>query len=169
MSLEEMAGHDRVDFLEKNLARQLSWIGAADSKISFVFAANTAMLGLLAAVAPAAANDWGVVQAVSAALAAFLQLICLFYLFKATFPITVGPRSSLIFFGGVARHGIDEFRSTACNMTLEEYIDDLCSQCHRNAEIADRKYSCVKCAMILLYTTSIPWAVAILLLYKDGV
>ena len=49
---------DRVGFLETNLMRQLGWIAAADSKGSFAFAINTAMLGLLAAVSPKSSAAW---------------------------------------------------------------------------------------------------------------
>ena len=158
---------DLVSFLEKNLARQISWISAADSKISFVFAIDTAMLGLLAAVSPKAASSWAVAPAIFAAFAALCGLASLAFLSLASFPRTKGPKSSLIFFGGIARRDVDQFRKAACEMSTESHFDDLCVQCHRNAEIAKRKFVWVQRALVALYLSVAPWCLAIYLLYNN--
>lgn len=159
---------ERTSFLEKSLARQLAWISAADSKISFVFAIDTAMLGILVAVSPVSISSWAVAPAVFSAFAAVFGLASLIFLSVASFPRTKGPKSSLIFFGGIAQRDADQFKKATCEMSSESHLDDLCSQCHRNAEIASRKFAWVQRASIALYLSVVPWFFAIYLLYKVG-
>ncbi|MBZ0097769.1 MAG: hypothetical protein K8F30_01715, partial [Taibaiella sp.] len=59
-----------IKLLEGNLARQLSWIASADSKITFAFALNTSMLGVLGAISPKTAEEWSVVPATVALITA---------------------------------------------------------------------------------------------------
>ena len=159
---------ERIGFLEKNLARQIAWINAADSKISFVFAIDTVMIGLLAAVSPKAAGGWTVAPAIFAAFATVFGLASLIFLSLASFPRTKGPRSSLIFFGGIAQRDADQFRKAASEMSAEAHFNDLCAQCHRNAEIAERKFAWVQRALLALYLSVAPWFVALYLLYNAG-
>jgi hypothetical protein len=42
----------RLDLVDRILSRNLSWVAAADTKIAPVLAIDTAMLGVLAALAP---------------------------------------------------------------------------------------------------------------------
>ncbi len=157
-----------ASFLEANLSRQIAWIGAADSKISFVFAINTAMLGVLAAVSPRATDSWAVAPAIFAAFAAVFGLASLIFLSLASFPRTKGPKSSLIYFSGIAQRDANQFKQATCQMSTESYIDDLCAQCHRNAEIAERKFVWVQRALIALYLSVAPWCLAVYLLYNTG-
>lgn len=156
---------DRVSFLEKNLARQLAWIAVADSKISFVFAIDMALLGVLAALSPKQAADWTVATAVFGALAAVACGASLALLSVASFPRTRGPKGSLLFFGGISKRDSSQFKESACELTTEAYLDDLCAQCHRNAEIAESKFAWVQRALLALYLSIAPWAVAVYLLY----
>ena len=94
---------DQIEFLEVNLTRQLAWIAAADSKSTFIFAIDTAMLGVLAAVSPKSASGWAVAPSVFGAFAAVLVLASLLFLSFASFPRTKGPKSSLVFFGGIVQ------------------------------------------------------------------
>jgi len=157
-----------VGFLEVNLARQISWIGVADSKISFVFAVSTAMLGVLAAVSPKAVEGWAVAPAIFAAFATVFGLASLLLLSLASFPRTKGPKNSLIYFGGIAQRDAEQFKQAASQMSTESYIDDLSAQCHRNAEIAERKFVWVQRALIVLYLAVAPWCLAVYLLYNSG-
>jgi len=168
MKEQKINNTERISFLEENLARQLAWISAADSKISFVFAIDTAMLGLLAAVSPMAVCSWRVAPAVFAGFAAVFGLTSLILLSLASFPRTKGPKSSLIFFGGIAQRDASQFKESVCEMSPESHLDDLCAQCHRNAEIADRKFAWVQWATVALYLSVVPWFCAIYLLYKVG-
>ncbi len=152
---------ERISLLEKNLARQIAWISAADSKISFVFAIDTAILGLLAAVSPTAVSNWKSAPTVFAATAMVFGLLSLFFLLLASFPRTKGPESSLIFFGSIARRDADQFKDDICEMSLESHVDDLCAQCHRTAEIANRIFVWVQRAMVALFLSLVPWFFAI--------
>lgn len=164
-----MSDIDQVDFLEANLARQLGWIAAADSKVSFVFAIDTAMLGVLAAVSPTTGSAWGVAPAICAAFAVALGLATLLFLCFASFPRTKGPKSSLVYCGGIAQRDANQFRDAVARLSLESYATDLAAQCHRNAEIASRKFIWVQRALVSLYLSVLPWGVAILLLYNAKV
>lgn len=161
-----MSDFDRVGFLEHSLARHLDWIAAADSRASFVFAADTAMLGVLAAVSPKIGSGWAVAPAIFATFAAVFGLATLLFLSFASFPRTKGPKNSLIYFGGVSQRDADQFRDAISDLTLDSYIADLSAQCHRNAEIAARKFTWVQRAMIALYLSVAPWVVAILILHR---
>ena len=160
-----MSDIDRVTFLEASLARQLGWIAAADSKASFVFAIDTAMLGVLAAVSPKTGSAWAVAPAIFAAFAVAFGLATLSFLCFASFPRTKGPKYSLIYFGGIAQRDAEQFRDAVSELSFESYTQDLSAQCHRNAEIASRKFTWVQRALVSLYLSVLPWGTAILLLY----
>jgi hypothetical protein len=157
---------ERISFLEANLSRQLIWISAADSKASFVFAITTAMLGVLAAIAPKTVGGWTTAAAIFASFAVVLAGATLLFLSIASFPRTKGPKGSLIYCGGISQKDVVQFSEAVCELSPQSYLDDLCSQCHRNAEIADRKFAWVQRALIALYLSVIPWALALYLLYS---
>ena len=56
-----MEQSERIQVLEANLGRIISWIQAADGKVNLIFSVNTAMLGVIAAVglAMGLANNGG--------------------------------------------------------------------------------------------------------------
>jgi hypothetical protein len=159
---------ERIRFLEANLGRQLSWIRAADSRLTLAFALNTGMLGVLAAVSPKQATAWAVAPAIFASFAAAFALASLICLTFASFPRVKGPRGSLVFFEGIAQHTAAQFKEAVTALSDESYIDDLVNQCHRNAEIASRKFSWVQRAFICLYLAVPAWGVAVFLLYNIG-
>jgi len=157
---------DLATLLEANLGRQLYWIGSADSKAVFGFALNTAMLGFLAAVAPKSATNWTIAPAVFASFAAALGLVSLLFLSFAAFPRTKGPKGSLIYCDGVSQRSADQFKQAILSLATEAYVEDLASQCHRNAEIASKKFAWVQRALLCLYISVPPWALALWLLYS---
>jgi hypothetical protein len=159
---------DLIQFLENNLERQLHWIGAADSKAVFVFTLNTAMLGLLAAVAPASPERWTIAPAIFASFSVVLGLASLLFISFSAFPRTEGTKGSLIYFGGIAQRNLDQFKKATSGLTQDAYTDDLMSQCYRNAEIATRKFTWVQRALLCLYLSVIPWGLALFLLYSAG-
>jgi hypothetical protein len=163
-----MDAQERVRFLEANLGRQLAWIGAADSRSAFIFAVDTAMLGLLAAVAPRQAASWGVAPAVFASFATVFVLASLLFITFASFPRVEGPRGSLVFFRGITQRTTQQFKDAVAALSDESYADDLVNQCYRNAEIASRKFSWVQRSLICLYLAVPPWGLAIYLLYNAG-
>lgn len=159
---------DLVRCLEGSLARQLAWISAAESKISFIFAVDTAMLGVLAALAPKSTAGWTTSSAVWASLALVALALCLGQLALASFPRVGGPKGSLIFFGGIAQRDLSQFTEACRCMTDDSYVDDLCAQAHRNAEIADVKFGWIRRALLALYIAVLPWTATIYILYSGG-
>ena len=162
-----MTKDDLLPLLEANLARQLQWIGAADTKATFAFTLVTAMLGVLAAIAPRSPAEWTVTPAVFASLAALLGVVALLFVSFASFPRTKGPPGSLVYCGGVARRSASEFKGAVDSLSVEEYVADLASQCHRNAEIAMQKFVWVQRALLCLYISVLPWALTLWLLYNS--
>lgn len=163
-----MNQEEKIKHLEDNLARQLGWIETADSKATFIFMLNVAMLGLLASVSPLSICYWIFTSALFASLSAALSLMSLLFLSIASFPITQGPSDSLIFFGEIVKRDIDQFKSEIDLTTFEKYTVDLAEQCYRNAQIANRKYEWIQRALLCLYLSVIPWGLAIYSLYNIG-
>lgn len=152
--------------LTANLARQIEWVKQADTKANFAFAFNTAMFGMLAAVAPKSTDEWSAIAAIASILATLAfgySLICVGF---AMFPRTWGPNSSLIYCGGISKHTRDGFRAAVSSLTEDGHIEDLCDQCHRNAEIATTKFKWVQRALFSLYIAAGPWLLAVWLLYS---
>ncbi len=117
-------------------------------------------------MAPRSAASWTIASALCASFAAVLGVASVIFLSFASFPRTEGPKGSLIYFGGIAQRAADQFRQTMLDLTTEAYLEDLAAQCHRNAEIATRKFAWVQRAMICLYLSVVPWALALWLLYN---
>ncbi len=149
-----------------NLTRQVEWVKQADAKANFAFAFNMAMLGMLAAVAPKTLSGWSPAPGLFSVLATLLFAYSLVCIGIALFPRTWGPDSSLVYFGGISKHTIDDFREAACALTEDAYLQDLCDQCYRNAEIATTKFKWVQRAIFTLYIAALPWLLAIWLLYS---
>lgn len=152
--------------LEMSLARNLGWIGAADAKTAVIFGLGTAMIGLIAAAAPAY-GKWTGTGVLFAGIAATLLIASLMSLSAAVFPRTKGPRLSIIFFGGIAGRSIDAYRDDLAHFDEEAYVEDLIQQTHLNASIAGTKYRWVKCSSILLYLSIVPWLAALYVLFRD--
>lgn len=161
-----MTDFNKISFLEGNLSRQLAWISAADSKGSFIFALDTAMLGILAAVIPKSGTAWEIAPAIVASFSAIFGLASVLFLCFSSFPRTDGPKKSLIFFGGIAQRDGKQFTEAVSLLNHESYLADLSTQCHRNAEIAHSKFIWIRRALISLYLSVVPWAIAIFLLYN---
>lgn len=157
---------DHIRAIENILVRQLGWIAAADSKVSFVFTIITAMLGVLAAVSPRGGAPWSTAPALFALLAAACGLLSLIALSLVTFPRTKNINKSVIYFGKIAESDAAIFHDAILNMTYESYIIDLSDQCYRNAEIASRKFKWLQRALILLYLAIVPWSIAVFLLFS---
>lgn len=159
-----MDEQETIRVLEANLNRLLGWIVAADSRLSIVLAIDTSMLGVLAAVIrPSFA--WTVASAIFASLAGLLLAASVVFISFASFPRTSGPRDSLIYFGGIAKQEPAQYRRLISGMTEKQYIDDLAAACHRNAEIAGKKFRWIKWALSCLLLAILPWALSLYLIY----
>ena len=161
-----MTSERRIQILEVDLARHISWIAAADAKTAFLLTLATAMLALEAAVAPAY-GKWTRFGAVSGGVAAACLFGSVGCLAATIFPRTEGPKRSLIFFGDVACMKLDDYRSRTSALSDEGRLEDLIEQCHINALIAGKKYTWIRRSALMLYAALLPWVVATLILFSD--
>lgn len=162
-----MESEPNREILEKTLERMLYWIAAADNKVAPVLAIDTAMLGIVAAIAPKP-GAWNAAAVVTTAIALALLFSSLGLLFYASFPRTHGPKGSLVFFGGITERERSVFVAQITNIDISRYCDDLAAQCYRNAEIAGLKYRYVRLAMTALVAAIIPWMLSVYFLYGVG-
>ncbi len=156
---------ERVGFLEAELARLLEWGRAAESRLALVLPLSTAMLGALSVFAPAA-SKWTTLAAIGAAFAAFFLVLSIAFAALASFPRTTGPKGSLIYFGGIVQKELSQYDTAIKQLSINDYLEDLIKQCHRNAQIAERKYCWVQRSMGCLFLASLPWAIALFALYN---
>ena len=152
--------------METELARLLDWVRAAESRLALVLPLSTAMLGALAVLAPAA-SEWTVVAGIATAFAAFFLVLSIAFAALASFPRTTGPKGSLIYFVGITARDLAQYESEIKSLTSESYLDDLIRQCHRNAQIADRKYTWVQRSMACLFIAALPWVISLFILYSE--
>ena len=158
---------DIIEVLESELARLLEWVRAAESRLALILPLSTAMLGTLAVLAPKLSN-WPVFSAIVSSFAVFFLVLSIIFAAIASFPRTTGPKGSLIYFGGIASLDLEQFSSATDSLTKYEYIRDLIKQCHRNAQIAQRKYAWVQRSMACLFISSGPWAISLFELYTKN-
>jgi uncharacterized membrane protein YkvI len=92
---------ERFDLLDRLLTKQLSWIAAADTKGTLLFAIDSAMLAVIASTVPSV-KQWTIAAAATSSIALLGLLASITFLALATFPNLKGPRSSSVFFGGIA-------------------------------------------------------------------
>ncbi len=158
---------NKVDYLEKELARLLSWVQSVDTRISLFLPLSTAMLGFLAILAPDI-DKWSILSAITTTLAAIFLVLSIACLAFATFPRTDGPKGSMIYFSGINDRELEQYKSSVCNLDEASYINDLIEQCHINAQIANKKFSWVKRSLYSLFMSSAPWFISVYLLYGMG-
>lgn len=161
MNEEETA----ISRAEAQLDRLLGWVRAAESRLALVLPLSTAMLGALAVLVPPV-TKWTVVGGIAAAFAAVLLLLSVIFSACASFPRTTGPKGSILYFGGVAARDLLQYQKAVKSATTEAYLDDLLAQCHRNAQIAERKYAWVQRSMACLFLAALPWGLSLFILYS---
>jgi len=153
-----------VERSEKILTRQIEWVKSADAKIPPLYAINVAMLAVLVAMMKAL-ESWTYTAAISSALAVIALLVSLTFLVLTIFPRLDGPKSSNVFFGGIAQKAEAVFIKEVKNVSDEEFEDDLLTQAYRNAEIANAKYSHIKKAFIVSFIAAPLWVIAVYAMY----
>lgn len=154
----------QLDVAERLLARNLAWIAAADAKVPPIFAIDSAMLGVLAALIPAR-EGWSISAAIATFVAFLFLCPSIVSLALATFPRLTGPKGSLVFFGTATMLESREFVQKVREGVTPTLVEDVARQAYRNAEIAGEKYKHVKRAQLLMFGGAIPWLVAVALLY----
>ncbi len=168
MSDGAMSVEERIRAVEKILDRLLDWVGRVDNKASVVLGVNTAMLGALAGFAPPT-SSWtlqlGVVTTISVAGVA----TSLLFVYLANYPRLKGPGESLTFFAAIAKKTFREYQKSFLALNSSDYLSDLLEQCHRNAEIVDRKFWALRWAYRALFFAVVPWVVSVYLFKLAGV
>jgi len=150
---------------EAELTRLLDWVRAAESRIALVLPLSTAMLSALALLAPAV-SKWTVLGGTASSFAALLLILSITFAAFAFFPRTTGPEGSLIYFAGITARDLNQYEIEVRSMTSESYLVDLIRQCHRNAQIAERKYAWVQRSMASLLLATLPWLISLFILYS---
>lgn len=150
---------------ERALDRISDWIRAADSKASPVLAIDTAMIATLTALA-ARPGAWTPLSGDWIALGSTLLLASLLMVAFATAPQLTGRTRSLIFFGDVASMTAKEYGARIADRVPSAYLDDLNAQCHRNAEIASRKYRWMLWSTLALIGGVAPWLVSVFMIVR---
>jgi hypothetical protein len=156
---------DAIARQERVLDLQLQWIAAVDGKLPIVIGLATAMLAAIGVVAPDP-KDIGWWYGVLIAFGSVPLVVCLMFCARSTFPQTIGPVGSMIFFGGIADLPLSQYCEKVEARTRAEHLNDLCRQAHRNAQLAAMKFASVQMAMKWLYGGTASWLVAGYLLYK---
>ncbi len=154
-----------IDLLEKELNRLLLWIQSVETRMSWVLPLSTAMLGALAVLAPTY-TKWTILPAIMSVFAVLFLALSITFSALSSFPRTTGPKGSLIFFGGIVSRELEQYIKAVNGLTKEEYIKDLTQQCHRNAQVAERKFTWIQRALGCLFLSAAPWAISIYLLYS---
>ncbi len=154
-----------VQTQERALDRISDWIRAADSKTAPVLAIDTAMIATIVALAarPAAWTQWSVVWI---ALGSAFLLASLLMIAFAVSPQLAPRKPSLIFFGDIAALPPAEYATRIGGRSPSAYLDDLEAQCHRNSEIAVRRYRWIRYATIALLIGVVPWLFSLFLIIQ---
>lgn len=155
-----MNEEEKIRIAETNLGRLLDWVSRIDAKSSVVLGGNTAMLGVLASLAPAP-RLWTKQTAIFGALSTICPFASLVCVYLANYPQTKKPSSSLNFFGGIAKHTLEEYQEAFANLSSPDYLNDLLEQIHRNSEIVIGKFRALKWAYRALLIGVIPWALCL--------
>lgn len=155
---------DKLNLLDKILTKNLAWISSADTKGTLLFAVNSAMLAVMAALVPTV-NAWNIGAAIAASVALIALGASVAFIVAATFPRLGGPRNSLIYFGGIASHDEEQYMRKILDGVTEDLLADFARQCHRNAEIAKAKYDMVRRAVTCTFLALPAWLVAVWLMY----
>lgn len=163
-----MTTSERLNHARWLLERQLTWIAAADAKVGVVVSLHVAMLGGLGAAytaATAVKSPWVNWMACGYTILAVLSLICAA---MALWPRTDGPKSSMVYFGCIAKGRCEDYVEDFKKKDDDYFLEDLAEQVHRNAQIAQKKISFVGTAMKVAFGGAAFWVgpVALLVMPK---
>lgn len=161
----DLASEKKIDFLEKELSRLLSWVQSAETRMSWALPLSTAMFGALAILAPTF-TKWTILPAIASSFAIVFLMLSIVFSALSSFPRTTGPRGSLIYFGGIVSKDLEQYKKAIADLTENEYIEDLIRQCHRNAQVAERKFVWMQRSLICLFISAGPWILSVYLLYS---
>ncbi len=153
----------KIDIANDILSRQLSWISSSDNKVPAIFAINTAMLGVVAALLNSFEN-WSKLNSILITILLIFLLGSVVCLAVATFPRLNGPKGSLIYFGGIVTRSLEQYKTEIQNLSDDKLIVEILTQVYRNAEIATNKFLWVKISMILTFFSFPFWLITVWLI-----
>lgn len=160
-----MDPQQRLHFLQWTLERQLNWIGAADTKVGAIVAADTAMIAGVG-TAYALVSNRPVLAMATSAIAVILVAAAMFCAAMAMLPRGESPNQSAIYFGTISERSIADYVQFLHAITSVDIANDLSQQVYRNAQIAAAKHKWVRLAVLISFTGTIPWGVAIIALVR---
>ncbi|MGY3590140.1 hypothetical protein ACVIGB_010277 [Bradyrhizobium sp. USDA 4341] len=145
-----------VEVATKQLDRVLSFFPRVESKASFLFAVDAALLGVLAVNVQK--EDFSIWYAALAAISASAFFcLSLYFVYRCIFPSLAGGHASLIFFREIAKLREPEYLQAIKSVTDDQLLDDLLGQVWRNSEILGKKFDHIKIAFVLTGTGLLPW------------
>ncbi len=156
---------DTTKYTKDVLSLQLNWIKSADNKIPPIFAINTAMLGVIAALIPDI-NSWDINSAIFTSMSIVPIVGSIICLALTAFPRLSGPKDSVVFFSGITSRTEDTYITEISDLTVEVLNKDMLQQIYRNAEIAKSKYTYIKKSMILSFSSIPLWFISVWYLYS---
>lgn len=151
----------KIERAEKNLDRQLDWISRYDTRIAFIAGVSIAMLGALVATK----NISFLLCDINLELAVLLLATSLVAVFLSQYPLTRSPNSSLLFFGTISTLTSSEFTERFKKLSEDDYLDDVLNQVHANSKILNRKFFCLKAALLLIFIALPFWLITMAQLY----
>jgi len=162
-----MEDKQRIETAKWLFERTLGWIAAADIKVAVAMALDTAMLGGLAAAFgasdPGSRTAWCYLFLL---MAVGGMVIAMFCAAMAAIPRMLGPVKSMIYFARIVERTEADFVDQFAKIAEEDFLVDLNTQIHRNAQIAATKHAWVRKSLIWSFFAAAPWLAAIGLLVK---
>lgn len=162
-----METNQKIEQAKWLLERGLGWIAAADAKVGVVMALDAGMIGGLAAAFTASEarshTGWCYFMVFSALGCLVIAMFCSA---MAAIPRLAGPPESMIYFGKVAERNGSDFVEAFTKLTDENFLSDLTTQIHRNAQIAQDKHRWVRKSLIWSFLSVAPCVISMALLVK---
>lgn len=157
----KMTNFNLDENIEKNrwlLDKQLAWIATGDVKIGAIVTLNLALLAGLGSYF-SAKSSWllDILYTITVAII----IISIYYCKLGFRPKFDPPNQSNIFFGTIAINNLTTFIQGIDTVTKEKFSKDLANQVHRNAQIANRKYSYLSKATSAFLVASVFWLISL--------
>lgn len=144
-----MGDDNRLKTAQWILERTLAWNNSAEVKVGVIVALDTAMLAALGTsyngALPIAHTAWAYFLLAVAAICLFSSLFCAA---MTVLPRLDGPKTSMVFFGRVAKTPHADYIEGLKKATDDQLLEDWSAQIHRNAEIACEKFGWVRAGML---------------------
>jgi hypothetical protein len=148
----------KLEVATKQLDRVLTFFPRVETKASFLFGMNTAVLGAMA-VNLRISDFYIWYFVVPAALAFFCIVGSLYFVYHCMFPHLKGGARSLIYFREIAARTEADYVDEFLKQDDEKHARDLLGQVWRNSEILKIKFDSMRIAFILIILALIPWTI----------